>query len=157
MSGYILSILGIIVVGVFIDVIIPSGNINKYIKSIYSIFVVAVILNPIISLMSKMSDFTIKYKEHEINTNLLTYIYTKKVNSQELAIENLLSGEGFDNVDIILNYSIEKDNLKYNSCTVNLENLVIIADKQHINKYEFIKKVVKESTNLTDEEIIINE
>ena len=36
MTGYILSILGIVIAGVLIDVIMPSGKINKYIKSIYS-------------------------------------------------------------------------------------------------------------------------
>ena len=41
MTSYILSILGIIVAGLLIDVIVPNGTISKYIKSIYSIFVVS--------------------------------------------------------------------------------------------------------------------
>ena len=44
-----------------------------------------------------------------------------------------------------------------NSCTVNMQNLVITSDKQHINKYEFIIEVVREYTNLADEEIIFYE
>ena len=43
MTGYILSVLGIVIAGVFMDVILPSGTIAKYIKGIYSIFVVAVL------------------------------------------------------------------------------------------------------------------
>ena len=157
MTGYILSILGIIVIGILIDVIVPNGAINKYIKSIYSIFVVAVLINPIFGLVKKAEDFTLKYQDFTTDQKLLEYIYSKKAAAFESEIELALSQEGFLNVDIILNYSIENDNLSYSTCVVNLKNIAINEDKQHINKYEFIKSVVKEKTNLTYEEIIINE
>ncbi|MBQ8614967.1 MAG: stage III sporulation protein AF, partial [Clostridia bacterium] len=64
MTGYILSILGIVVAGVFIDIIVPSGSINKYIRGIYSIFVVAVLVSPIMKLLNKTNDFTIKYEDY---------------------------------------------------------------------------------------------
>lgn len=157
MSGYILSILGIVIAGVLIDIIVPNGTINKYIKSIYSIFVVAVLLNPLITFLNKHHDFTVKYKDYELNMELIDYIYQTRASSLETNIEKALTKEGFEGVDIILNFSIENDELKYNSCSVNLQNLVIVQDKQHINKYEFIKEVIKANTNLKDGEIIINE
>ena len=157
MAGYILSIVGIIVAGVFIDIIVPSGSINKYIRGIYSIFVVAVLVSPIMKFLNKAKDFTIKYEEHEMNESLLTYIYKMRASSLETNLEKALEEEGFSNIDIILNFTIEYDNLKYISCTVNLKNVVISSDKQHINKYEFIKGVVTENTNLSDKEIIIDE
>ena len=157
MTGYILSILGIVVAGVFIDIIVPAGAINKYIRGIYSIFVVAVLVSPIMKIMSKAQDFTIKYEEYQMNESLLNYIYTMRASSLESNIEKSLTEEGFSNVDIILKFSIENDNLEYNSCLINLKNLVISSDKQHINKYEFIRNTVKESTSLADEEIIFDE
>ena len=156
MTGYILSILGIIVAGVVIDIIIPSGQINKYIKAIYSIFVVAVLISPLVQFLSKTQDFKISYIEHKTDTELLKYIYTARVKSAEESIENILKNEGLSGVDIILEFSIQNEKLEYNSCKVNLKKLVISSDKQHINKYEFIKKIIKENTNLTDERIIIN-
>ena len=157
MTSYILSILGIIVAGLLIDVIVPNGTISKYIKSIYSIFVVAVLINPIFTLVKKAEDFTLRYQDITTDQKLLEYIYLQRIDALESEIENTLNQEGFLNVDIILNYSIENDNLSYSTCVVNLKNVAINEDKQHINKYEFIKSVVKEKTNLTYEEIIINE
>ena len=61
MKAYILAILGVVVVGILVDIIIPSGKINKFIKSIYSIFVVMVILNPIIKFFNNHSDFNFNY------------------------------------------------------------------------------------------------
>ena len=157
MTGYILSILGIVVAGVFIDIIIPSGTISKYIKGIYSIFVVAVILSPIMKLMTKTHSLTIKFDNVQVQEELLTYIYNMRVSSLETNMEKALTSEGFENVDIILNFSIENDELKYNSCEINLKNLVISKDKQHINKYDFMRNVVSHNTQLTEEEIVFYE
>ena len=156
MTGYILSILGIVIAGVFIDIIVPSGSINKYIKGVYSIFVVAVLVSPLVKMLNKTHDFKLNYQEYNADKELLKYIYNMRSSSLEKNIQDILANEGFANVDIILEFSIENDDLNYNSCQVDLKNLVISSDKQHINRYEFIKKIVKEKTNLTDERIIIN-
>lgn len=157
MSGYVLSILGIVLLGVIIDVIIPSGNINKYIKSVFSIFVVAVIISPVVKFISNKNGIKIDYTDYEMDKQLIEYIFEKRTENEENKIEIYLKDNGYDKIDINLNYSINNNELDYISCTINLENLVISADKQHINKYEFIKKTVKDFTNLTDEEIVINE
>ncbi len=157
MSGYILSILGIVIVGVLVDIVVPSGTINKYIKSIYAIFVLAVILSPVIKFLSNSHDINVNITGYKINEDLMNYINTNKIKSIETNIENKLKDEGFDGIDIKINYSIESNELMINSCTVNMQNLVITSDKQHINKYEFIIEVVREYTNLADEEIIFYE
>lgn len=157
MNCYILSILGIVLAGVIIEVIIPSGNINKYIKGVYSIFVVAVLISPVITFVSKAQDITVNYTDYEIDSELIEYILTKRVENIENEMEIHLQQEGFSGIDIKLDYSLNNNEICYNSCTVNLENLAISADKQHINKYEFINEVVVGFTNLTYEEIKIYE
>lgn len=157
MNGYVLSVLGIVVAGVFIDIIIPTGTISKYIRSFYSIFVVAVLISPVVKFLNKQQSLTIKYEEYILNDDLLNYIYSSRATNLENNLESNLEKEGFKNIDINLTFSIENNELKYNSCKVNIKNLVISPDKLHINKYEFIKETIKNNTNLTDEEIIIDE
>lgn len=157
MSGYVLSILGIVLLGVIIDVIIPSGNISKYIKSVFSIFVVAVIISPVVNFLSNKNGIKLEYDNYEMDKQLIEYIFEKRTENEKNKIEIYLKDNGFDGIDINLNYSINNNELDYISCTVNLKNLVISTDKQHINKYEFITKTVKDFTNLTDEEIVIDE
>lgn len=157
MSGYVLSILGIVLIGVIIEVVIPSGNISKYIKGIFSIFVVAVIISPVVTLISNKNNFKLTYTNYELDSELIEYIYSNRVKNIESEIENYLKQEGFDKIDIKIDFSIENDEITYNFCNVNLQNLEISADKHHINKYEFIKDVISNYTNLTDEEIIFYE
>ena len=154
MSGYILSILGIVLAGIMIDIILPSGSINKYIKSLYAIFVVAIIINPVINFISENNDFKLGYVDYQTNNQLLNYINNQRVEAVEKEIILQCTANGFSNIDINLDFTLENNEIIYSSCIVSLRNLVIDKDKQHINKYEFINEVVKEKTNLTKEEII---
>ena len=87
----------------------------------------------------------------------MNYINKNKIESMQKNIVLDLEDEGLNNIDIIINYSINNNELSINSCTINLKNLVISSDKQHINKYEIIKEVVRKHTNLADEEMIFYE
>lgn len=157
MKAYVLSILGIVVVGVLIDVIIPSGSTGKYVKSIFSIFVVAVIISPVINLISKAKGLEFSYKEISINSSFVEYVLNKQVDEIEFKIESLIEDEGIYNVEVELNHSVEFDKIKYNSCVINLENMVLKSDKSHNNIYEIIKKIVNSETGLTEEEILFYE
>ncbi len=157
MAGYILSILGIVVAGIIIDIIVPSGNINKYIKSVYAIFVVAVLISPIVNFLNKNQGFNFKYDNYEISAELLNFINQTKVDELEKNIQKELETNGFSNIDIKIEYNVENTDLILKNCIVNLKNLAISPDKLNINKYEFIREVVKKFTNLTDEVIVFNE
>ncbi|MFQ6752665.1 MAG: stage III sporulation protein AF [Clostridia bacterium] len=157
MNGYILSVLGIVLLGVIIDIIVPNGNINKYIKSIYAIFVVAVIISPITKILKYDNDFSINYRDYEISQNLLNYIYSARVDSLENELIDALEKEGISKITININYSSENNELVYHSCVVDLKNMVISLDKQHINSYEYITRLINATTGLNDEEIIFNE
>lgn len=157
MSGYILTILGIVLAGILIDIIVPTGKINKYIKSIFAIFVVAVILMPVVKFIAKSDDITINYTDYEIEQNLMNYIFSSRVTAYENEIIEVLENNGLSNIDIKINYSINSNELSLNSCEVNLKNMTSSNIEMHNNRYEFIAETIKEITNLTDEVIIFYE
>lgn len=157
MKAYIISILGITLCGVLIEIILPAGQTSKYIKSIYAIFVVAVILNPVINFFSKTNNVDLNYNNFEISDKLLNYISTQKVEAAKQSIIAELNQNGASNIDLNLNFTHENNELVYKSCVVNLKNLVYQPADKHISKYELIIKVVKQHTNLTDEVIIFDE
>lgn len=157
MKGYVLSILGIALCGVLIDVIMPSGSTSKYIKSIFSIFVVAVILNPVIDFFAKTKNLEINYNSIEVNQKLINYITNQKVEQTKKSIILDLCNQGISNVDITLNFALENNQIVYNSCFVNIKNIVYNQADKHISKYELITDVVKQHTNLNDEVIIFDE
>ncbi len=156
MKGYILSILGIVLLGVVLEIMLPTGKINKFVRSIFSIFIIAVLVAPLVNFVTDTKQISLDYADYQTSANLLEYINKKKVISTQESIKNTLKENGFSNVDIILNYSTENGDLVINSCNVNLKNMVILSDNLHINKYEFIGNVIRQETNLTSEVIIFD-
>lgn len=51
MTSWLLSIVGVVFLGVMIDVIAPSGKTNSIIKTMFAIMLIYVVLSPIISLI----------------------------------------------------------------------------------------------------------
>ena len=157
MKAYIISILGITLCGVLIDIILPSGSTSKYIKSIYSIFVVAVILNPLITFFAKSKDVDINYNNFETSQTLIDYINTQKIKSIESTIIEDLKQKGLTNIEIKINYAWQDNQLVYKSCLIDLKNMVYQPQDKHTNKYELITEVVQQHTNLSNEVIIFDE
>ena len=92
MSGYLLTLLGIVLLGVLIEVILPPGTTSKYISGIFSIFVMFVILSPILTWIRsdyKLSDYFTK-TDIQLNEKLLYNINNSKLSEiEQVIIEEL--------------------------------------------------------------------
>lgn len=156
MQGYIIAILGIVIISVLVEIILPSGQTSKYIKSILSVFVVYVLVNPIITFLK--TDFSLdKYLSSnnvQLNQNLLTDIYKSQIEAKQEDIEKLLFENGYENVKISLVYEIVDDCLKISKAKVDIKNLVITSNLQNINKYQYIRQVVMAELLLKEEDIV---
>lgn len=156
MQSYILSLLGIVLVSVLIEIILPSGQTAKYIKGIFSIFVVYVLINPIVVMLK--SDFDIsKYVQQgnmEVNEVLLKNIYQEQITAKSAYIEDVLQEAGYENTKVIIQYKIEQNNIVLEKIKINLDNLVITRPNQNINKYQHIRQVVAQSIEIREEDIL---
>jgi len=156
MSSYILSLLGIVLVSVLIEIILPSGQTSKYIKSILAVFVIYVCVSPIINFLK--SDFDInKYINKEninIDETLLKEIYKEQATIKALDIEKAFEEKGFKNVKVRLTYKIVENELIFEKAIVNIGNLVITGTNQNINKYDYIRGYLVESLCLKEENVV---
>ena len=46
-SSWLLSVVGVVILGVLIDVVLPEGNVNKYIKAVFAFVIILVIISPL--------------------------------------------------------------------------------------------------------------
>ena len=155
MKEYILSILGIVLIGSLIDIIVPEGKTSKFIKGMYAIFVLAVIINPLSKLLKKTSFYI--QTSSGVASESSKLIYDDIVANKEIYVKKVLEDNGILNVDIKLQYSIENDEIVIDNCKVNMKNIVIDLNRQHINKYDYIRKIINDCVGLDDEEIAFYE
>ncbi len=159
MSGYLLTLLGIVLLGVLIEVILPSGTTSKYISGIFSIFVMFVILSPILTWIKsdyKLSDYFTK-TDIQLNEKLLYNINNSKLGEIEQIIIEELNTNGYTNVKIDIQFEMEADNVKITQVLVDLQNLVINQNTVNINKYVYIRQVVMSHIAVTEEVIVFCE
>lgn len=156
MQSYILSVLGIVLVSVLIEIILPSGQTAKYIKSVFSIFVVYVLISPVLTMIKKDYDIT-KYVQQgniEVNQVLLNNIYKDQIEAKSTDIENALEKEGYSGVKVKILYNIVDNQIFLEKVKINLDNLVITSPNENINKYQHIRQVVAQSIEIKEEDIL---
>ena len=108
MTAYISSILGAVLLGVVIEVVMPNGDMQKYIRGMYSIFVIFILMTPIANLVK--ADFDVnKYFTTEavvISDDYIEYITRTRAESMSTYLESKLADDGLKCVDIEVAYLV---------------------------------------------------
>ena len=156
-SAYLLSIVGVVILLVIIDLILPDSKISKYIKSIAAVFVVAVIASPIIKLVNSNWDWHSLFvgSEYQIDENILNNINQQNIEVLEDEITNYLTGQGFEGVEVMVSVNFIENELKISYIYVNLCDLVINENLEHIDYYTKIKELITQQINIEGDKIII--
>lgn len=160
MSGYLLSIIGVVVLGTLVDLVLPSGQMNKYVKSMFGIFTILVIISPVPKLINQNYDFS-KLFYNEVSTTIdqdfLTVTNKKIVEQLEISVEKSCENSGYKQVKCEIESILEDNKMVIKKVYLNLQNLVISQNQPHINKYTEIVQAVRQVVNVEKEQIIFNE
>ena len=155
-SAWILSIAGVVVVGVIIDLILPDGQMTKYIKGVVAIITVLVIVTPLTAISSNDVSFNID-NNIVIDNELIYTINENKIQELNDMIEERLESSGYDNVDIIISADLYSYELQIEKVFVDLSQVVINEDLANIDKYTTdIKNIIRAVLNVGEEDILID-
>lgn len=158
-SKWILSIAGIICTSVLIELVLPDGQINRYIKGILSFIIVLVIITPIPKLLNSEYDFSniFNYENNiEVDEDYLYQLNLNKINVAKTKIEEDLTKRGYKNIEIYINADIFENQMKYKSINVDLTRLVISQNAEHNDIAKIkkdISKIIKSYIDIGEEEI----
>lgn len=132
-SAWILSIAGIIALSVVVELLLPEGSLNKYIRAIFSFIVVLVIIAPLPSLVGK--NFSLSDIQIEENYSLQEdYIYQLNVYKTEALQESIsldIKNHGYDGVIVSVSCEKSASDFEIKAIFVELDNLVILDKAQH--------------------------
>ena len=159
LSNWILSIAGIICVSVIVELILPDGQMNRYIKGIFSFIIILVVIMPIPKLLNRDFNFSNIFDNsgYEINSDYLYQFNLDKMNSVKNEIEKQIEKRGYLNVVVSINCDIFDNSMQYKSIFVDLSDLVISGQAEHNN----ISKIKKDISSIImaiidiDEEAIL--
>lgn len=139
MSTWLLSIVGVVSLGVLIEIIMPEGEHSKYIKGIFSLVVVFVIISPFPKLIKgeSTSDFfsseSVQISQDEDSYEAIKNNYRKKV---ENGFDSILEEYGFEDLQFTIEYD-ERYILK--ATTVKFNN----TDNYNESDFDRIKQLTE--------------
>ena len=159
-SSYILSVVGVVFLGVLVDVIMPDGEMNKYVKGVFSLVALVVIISPVQKLFN--SDFSVENIFYD-TTSIQIYndFIEATLKQMKMQYENILiaklKDKGFENVDVEILAEMSNYEISIKKVILDISKMVINSNAEHINKYEDIKAIVLENFDVEESDVIINE
>lgn len=154
MTGWILSIAGVTILSVLVDLIMPNGQTAKYIKNVFAFMMILVIISPLPSLLKGNFDIGDIFQNEEIviQEDFVYQVNRDKLTALEDSINKTLEEEGLKNVIVTINADIFQIEMQIKEINVDLSDLVIDENSGHID----IEKAITEVVNrLVGEEVII--
>lgn len=158
-SDWLLSIAGIICISVVVEIILPDGQINRYIKGILAFLVTLIVIIPFPKLLNSSRDYSniLDFEESiTVDEDYLYQLNLDKLNSLKGSIEKDIKTQGYGNVYVYISCDIFQNQLSFSSITVDISNLVITQNAEHkdISKIkDDITKIVLMYVNLDREAI----
>lgn len=159
LSSWIMSIAGVVCLSVLVELAMPEGQMNRYIKGTFSFIIVLVIIMPIPKLIGTNFDFSniFDYSDIQINDDYIYQLNLDKINAVKADIEEEIKNNGYQNVSIYINCDIFDNTMQFKSITVDLSNLVISQNAEHKNIIkikENITSIIKEYIEIDEEAIL---
>lgn len=154
-SSWLLSIAGVVCLSVLIELILPEGQMNKYIKGIFSFVIVFVIISPIPKVLNNQYDYShlFQFEDFALDENYLYQLNLDKMNFMQESIQDEIQTFGYHNTSVYLNGNIFDNSFKIKSVYVDLSELVISQNAEHKD----ITKIKKHITALIQKHIQIEE
>ncbi len=160
MKDWIISITAVVLITSIVCLILPPGKMGKYIKSIFSLLTMLVVIKPIVYIKDINFDYQqiIGADEIALQDDFLIYVFDKKIEEYEQNCVEIVEKVGIKNANINIEYDIEENqNIKINFVKINLQNSVIISDEQHINIKEEMITDIASYLNIKKNMVIIYE
>jgi len=159
LSIYLLSIMGIVLLFVVIELILPNGTTSRYIRSMLGIFLIFVVIAPLGKLKNFDFDDVLSGKsaQYQLDYDYLYRVHLLKAEQMQQDIKNILKDKGLDNASVIVDVQKDSADLQINSIFVDLSQTVISKNAEHIINYTTIKDIVSEYACIDKNKVVINE
>ncbi len=162
-SSWIISIAGIICISVIVELILPEGQMNRYIKSVFSFIIVLIIILPIPKLLKTEIQIDRLFDDGEhisVDEDYLYQLNLYKINIVKEKIENKIQEHGYKNVYIYVSADIFQNKMQFKYINVDLSKLIISENSEHndiIKIKQDITSIITSYVNISEEAVLYDE
>ncbi len=153
MTVWLVSIVGIVALTLLVDIIVPQGESNKYIKGVLAAVATLVLVQPIPAVLNGSIDIEQYFQGEEtfLDEELARNLENIKSSQIETSVVNLLESKGVGNALVTVDF---EDETNY-TVTVNLKNVVIADNQKHIFNSKLVPAIIEKELGIPAERIKI--
>lgn len=148
LSAWVLSIVGIVVLTLMVDIIIPEGKTGKYIKGVFAMLTVFVIAMPLPKIFNSefdLEEFLQQNTSASADYDVLENIYYMRLERLEQKIITSAESEGIKNMEVKINALNNNSFVEIQSIEINLKNVVIEEKNPNINIVDIVIDLVSKA------------
>ena len=153
MSQWIVGVVGIISLGLLLEILIPEGQTSKYVKGAFSLLVIFVLISPLPKLLGGEYDFNFDGVSYEIDTDYLTYATNQYTRTLEDDLEEILKEQGIQStVEIVVKDGNVKD-IDFVSVKIFLSGIDENEKNTHITR---AREIATKSLSVSKDKVYVN-
>lgn len=154
MNSWLLSLVGIAFLGVLVDILTPRNNLNKFIKSVFAIFLLFIIVSPIKNLLHSSAEiFKVNEYLNITDENFFQRNNLARIRMLEENINTHLKNNEINGVNVIISANMLEFDFEIIEVVVDIKNLVLTKNITHKNKYEIISNAIRNVVNIKKDAI----
>ena len=150
MSKWLLSVIGVVFMGVLFDLLYPNGKTNTICKSIFGIFAVFVMISPILNI--DINEFVSKVSNDSV---LVDNLNSAKEQALKSKIESYLVDSNINGVSVEIDSNLNLNEYVIKNIYVDTTNLVLTENITNINKYEVIQDLISNVVDIDKIKVIV--
>lgn len=152
-SAYILSIVGIVILGVIVDLVLVDGQVKKYVKSVFVLFVIFTLVAPLPNLVNNIKNGQVELPSTEvgIDEGYLDIILRQKNKAVINSVERALVDAGISGAEVSVDAEYADNIYTINSIVLDLEKVGFAVARGRV--VEIVQSVV----DIDEEDIIVYE
>lgn len=158
-SLWVISIAGICLISVLIDLILPNGKTNFVIRSVFAFVIVFVVLMPLPKLVNGEFDINGVFSNYQFQIQE-DYIYNMnqaKLEKWTNEITKRIEDVGIYGVTISISANIFESNMEISAIYVDLYNVVISENLKNKNIKMEVINIIDELINVDEDKVIFYE
>ena len=147
MGEWLVGIVGIISLGLLLEILLPEGQTSKYVRGAFSLLVILVVISPIPKLLGGEYNLDLTGVNYDIDLDYVQQASSQYTNIIEDNVENVLKEQGINSVvEIVVKDGSVKDvdfvliKIFLSRIDENQENTYITMSKDTVSKYLSIDK-----------------
>ncbi len=157
-KGYIITLIGIAILSILIEVILPNGKMQKFVKAMFNLIILSAVTLPLIMILSSKININ-KFFDSKItvDNDFLDASNKKLYSNIEKAIETDLSNIGYNNVYIKIKYNTINTKTTIEQVVIDISKIKININVPHNDIKSDILEVVFKYIKIENSNIVFLE